>query len=158
MPSHRTHDPFLNDDAPGSAASASPSAERDGGAPTRRDAARAPRVLVVEDNVDAALTLVDLLRIWGHEVCCVHDGPAAVEIAQGYRPEVVLLDIGLPGMDGYEVARRLRGVPETREALLVAVTGYGQESDRARSREAGFDHHLVKPVDLDGLRRLIGSG
>src|SRR5262245_13011730 len=114
-------------------------------------------VLVVEDNVDAALTLVDLLRLWGHQVEVVHDGSAAVEAALRYRPRVVLLDIGLPGMDGYEVARRLRLAPETRGALLVAVTGYGQDSDRARSRAAGFDHHLVKPVDLDGLRRLIAA-
>ena len=140
--------------AAGEAASASPSPGADGAA---AQAGRATRVLVVEDNVDAALTLVDLLRIWGHEVRCVHDGPAAVDVAPQYLPQVVLLDIGLPGMDGYEVARRLRRAPETRGALLVAVTGYGQESDRARSREAGFDHHLVKPVDLDGLRRLIGS-
>jgi CheY-like chemotaxis protein len=114
-------------------------------------------VLVVEDNVDAALTLVDLLRLWGYEVEVVHDGPAAVEAAPRCRPQVVLLDIGLPGMDGYEVARRLRAAPETRGALLVAVTGYGQEGDRVRAREAGFDHHLVKPVDLDGLRRLIAA-
>jgi CheY-like chemotaxis protein len=114
-------------------------------------------VLVVEDNVDAALTLVDLLRLWGHQVEVVHDGAAAVEAALRYRPRVVLLDIGLPGMDGYEVARRLRRAPETRGALLVAVTGYGQDADRTRSREAGFDHHLVKPVDLDGLRRLIAA-
>ena len=115
-------------------------------------------VLVVEDNVDAALTLVDLLRLWGYEVEVVHDGQAAVEAAPRCLPQVVLLDIGLPGMDGYEVARRLRAAPETRGALLVAVTGYGQEGDRARAREAGFDHHLVKPVDLDGLRRLIAAG
>jgi CheY-like chemotaxis protein len=127
----------------------------DSGRSAQEERRRSARVLVVEDNVDAALTLVDLLRIWGHEVEYVHDGPAAVDLAPRYRPEVVLLDIGLPGMDGYEVARRLRQDPLTRGALLVAVTGYGQESDRARSREAGFDHHLVKPVDLAGLRRLI---
>jgi len=120
---------------------------------------RSPKksVLVVEDNADAAFTLAELVRLWGYEVEVVHDGPAAVEVAPRYRPRVVLLDIGLPGMDGYEVARRLRAAPETRGALLVAATGYGQESDRARSREAGFDHHLVKPVDLDRLRRLIAA-
>src|SRR5262245_50489297 len=114
-------------------------------------------VLVVEDNADAAFTLVELLRLWGHEVEVVHDGPAAVGAASRFHPGVILLAIGLPGMDGYEVARRLRAAPETRGALLVAVTGYGQDSDRARARAAGFDHHLVKPVDLNRLRRLLAA-
>jgi two-component system, sensor histidine kinase len=116
---------------------------------------RPTRVLVVEDNLDAALTLADLLGIWGYEVSTVHDGLSAVETAPRFRPDVVLLDIGLPGIDGYEVARRLRRRPELAGLLIVAVTGYGQESDRQRSREAGFDHHLVKPVDLETLRRLL---
>lgn len=115
------------------------------------------RVLVVEDNVDAAETLADLLRLWGYEVETVHDGEAAVYAAPRFRPRVVLLDIGLPRMNGYEVARWLRGRPELGDLLIVAVTGYGQESDRARGREAGFDHHLVKPVDLDLLRRLLAE-
>jgi len=118
---------------------------------------RPTRVLVVEDNLDAAVTLVDLLTLWGYEVSAVHDGLAAVEVAPQYRPDVVLLDIGLPGIDGYEVARRLRRRSELDGLLVVAVTGYGQESDRQRAREAGFDHHLVKPVDLETLRRLLGG-
>src|SRR6478609_6332281 len=100
-------------------------------------AAGGVRVLVVEDNVDAAETLADLLRLWGYEVETVHDGEAAVSAAPRFRPRVVLLDIGLPRMNGYEVARWLRGRPELRDLLIVAVTGYGQESDRARGREAG---------------------
>jgi CheY-like chemotaxis protein len=118
---------------------------------------RGARVLVVEDNVDAAETLADLLRIWGYEVETVHDGRAAIAAAPRFRPRIVLLDIGLPYMNGYEVAGWLRRRPDLGELLIVAVTGYGQESDRARGREAGFDHHLVKPVDLDALRRLLAE-
>ncbi len=115
------------------------------------------RVLVVEDNVDAALTLADLLTLWGYEVRVVHDGLAALEVAPDYRPEAVLLDIGLPKMDGYGVARWLRAQPPLAGVLIVGVTGYGQERDRQLSREAGFDHHLVKPVDLTLLRRLLAD-
>ena len=105
------------------------------------------RILVVDDNVDAAKSLARLLtRLYGQEVRVAHDGPAALAAAGEFRPEVVLLDIGLPGMDGYEVARRLRERPEFEETLLVALTGWGQEADRERSRAAGFDHHLVKPA------------
>jgi CheY-like chemotaxis protein len=116
------------------------------------------RVLVVDDNVDAAVSLARVLeRHEGQEVRVAHDGPSALEAAEAFRPEVVLLDIGLPGMDGHEVARRLRGRPEFERALIVALTGWGQESDRRRSGEAGFDHHLVKPVDPDELRGLLGD-
>jgi CheY-like chemotaxis protein len=125
--------------------------------PLPASASRPTRVLVVEDNLDAAVTLVDLLTLWGYEVSAVHDGLAAVEVAPRHRPDVVLLDIGLPGIDGYEVARRLRGRPELGGLLIVAITGYGQESDRQRARDAGCDHHLVKPVDLAILRRLLAG-
>jgi CheY-like chemotaxis protein len=113
------------------------------------------RVLVVEDNLDAAATLSDLLEIWGHEVRSVHDGPSALDAAAAFHPDAVLLDIGLPGLDGYEVARRLRGRAAEDGLLLIAITGYGKDEDRARSRQAGFDHHLVKPADLGELRRLL---
>ena len=116
------------------------------------------RVLLVEDNVDAADALAELLRLWGHEVAVAHDGAAAVQMAQTLAPGVVLLDIGLPGMDGYQVASVLRSLPDLQRALIVALTGYGQEADRQRSSLAGFDHHLVKPVDLEVLRRLVSSG
>ena len=105
------------------------------------------RVLVVDDNVDSARGTALILSRQGHEVRLAYDGPAAVVAAQEYRPEFVLLDIGLPGMDGYEVARRLRQDENLRGLTLIAVSGYGQESDRRRSNEAGFDQHLVKPVD-----------
>jgi CheY-like chemotaxis protein len=111
-------------------------------------------VLVVDDQADLARSLARLLKAWGHEVHSAHDGPAALEAAQTHRPEVVLLDVGLPGMDGYEVARRLRGQWDG-GLRIVALTGYGQEEDRLRSRAAGFDDHLVKPVDPDDLSRVI---
>lgn len=113
------------------------------------------RVLVVDDNVDAAKMLAMLLEMWGHQVWVAHDGPAAIEVAMNYRPAVVLLDIGLPRMDGYELARRLRQQVGLSEALLVALTGYGHEEARRRSREAGFNHHLVKPIGSAELRRLL---
>jgi CheY-like chemotaxis protein len=100
---------------------------------------------------------VRLLESYGYQVRTAHDGPSALEIALEYRPDVVLLDIGLPEMDGYEVAKRMRQDPALQKAVLVAVTGYGLESDRLRSQEAGFDHHLVKPVDFDKLLGLLAT-
>jgi signal transduction histidine kinase/DNA-binding response OmpR family regulator len=113
------------------------------------------RTLVVDDNVDAAATLAMLLRLWGHEVLTVHDGKAALDAVLSFAPQVVLLDIGLPGLDGYEVARRLRELPETENAMLVAVSGYGRDEDRQRAHEAGFDHHLTKPVDFAALSAVL---
>jgi CheY-like chemotaxis protein len=115
------------------------------------------RILVVDDNEDAALSLATLLRHQGHEVQLAHSGPTALEVAKGFEPEVVLLDIGLPGMDGHEVARRLREQDAERQTTLIAMTGYGQEEDRRRSCAAGFDCHLVKPVDPQELFRLLVS-
>jgi signal transduction histidine kinase len=119
------------------------------------DEGRPARVLLVEDNLDAAEALGELLRVWGHPVALAHDGLSALQAARETRPEIVLLDIGLPGMDGYEVAQRLRGTAELEGVKLIALTGYGQEADRRLSSLAGFDHHLVKPVDLDRLRSLL---
>lgn len=113
------------------------------------------RVLVVDDNADNATTLAMLLEMAGNAVKSVSDGRSAVQVAEGFRPEVVLLDLGLPDVDGYSVCRSLRATPWGRAATIIAVTGWGQEADRQRSREAGFDHHLTKPVDLAVLRRLI---
>ena len=118
------------------------------GLPTRR------RVLVVDDNRDAAEMLAEGLRLQGHEVRVAYDGPEALRVAGELDPEVALLDIGLPVMNGYELARHLRARGGTR-CHLVAMTGYGQESDRARARQHGFDAHVVKPVDLDGIRELV---
>jgi PAS domain S-box-containing protein len=126
---------------------------QDGGQP--RDAGSKRRILVVDDNFDSAETMAVLLDLEGHDTRMIHDGPTALKLAQAFRPEVVLLDIGMPGMDGYAVAARLRELPETRDSVLIAMTGYGQPADRTRSHEAGFDHHLVKPVDVEALRSLI---
>jgi CheY-like chemotaxis protein len=113
------------------------------------------RVLVVEDNADSAVSLARFLRRLGHEVEVASDGQAAVTAAQARQPDVVLLDIGLPGLDGWEVARRLQGHPAQKQPLLVAVTGYDREADRRRSDEAGIDLHLAKPVDPEQLRWLL---
>jgi two-component system CheB/CheR fusion protein len=119
-------------------------------------AARPGRVLVVDDNVDVAESVALLLQEGlGHEVRVAHSGPQALELAREFRPEAVICDIGLPGMDGYEVARRLRRLPEGDSALLVALSGYGQEEDRQRSREAGFDVHLLKPVGWATLQPVL---
>jgi PAS domain S-box-containing protein len=115
------------------------------------------RILLVEDNLDAAEALAEYLRTVGHEVEVVHDGAAAVDAAVRGAPEVVLLDLGLPGMDGYEVARRLRADARANAPVLIALTGYGQEEDRKRAREAGFAHHLTKPFEPDALERVLGA-
>jgi two-component system, sensor histidine kinase len=112
------------------------------------------RVLLVEDNPDGREFLAMLLRLWGYEVEVAGDGPEGLRKALDWRPRAVLLDIGLPGLDGWQVARRLRE-QEGRAVLLVALTGYGREEDEARSRRAGFDAHLTKPADLMELRRLL---
>jgi PAS domain S-box-containing protein len=115
------------------------------------------RVLVVDDNVDAAESIAMILRLTGYDVRCVYDGPSVLETARGYRPDVVVLDIGLPGMSGYEVAQQLRRQPGFERIPLVAVTGYGQEEDRRRCLEAGFDIHLTKPVDPQALQAFVAS-
>ena len=116
-----------------------------------------PRVLVVDDNVDAADGLGALLEMLGAEVRVVHDGEAALAALASYQPAVVFLDIGMPVMDGYEVARRMRRGALAEGAMIVALTGWGQERDRANARAAGFDHHLVKPPDLDALQTVLNS-
>lgn len=115
------------------------------------------RVLVVEDNVDAAESLMMLLEVFGNQARVARDGPTALEMACADVPDLMLVDIGLPGMDGYEVARRVQKTPDLREVPLVALTGFGQEEDRRRALEAGFDHHLTKPVDPQRLRRLVAG-
>ena len=115
------------------------------------------RILVADDNVDAAESLTALLRVWGHDVQMVHDGPAALEVAPGFVPAVVFLDIGMRGMDGYEVARRLRRVPALKQARLIALTGFGGDQDRRRADQAGFDRHVTKPVDPAILRTVIAD-
>lgn len=126
--------------------------------PANPDAAVASRrILVVDDNRDGADSLAMYLGAMGHQVTTAYDGPTGIRLAAGLHPDVVLLDIGLPGMDGYQVAEELRRAYDPAHMTLVAVTGYGQEEDRARSREAGFDHHLVKPVDPGELDRIVNG-
>jgi len=115
------------------------------------------RVLAVDDNRDSAESLCMLLELWGHEARCAFDGEQALHAIEDFDPEVVLLDIGLPGMSGYDLAARMRAREATRDVTLIAVTGYGQEEDRRRVQAAGFDHHLVKPVDPATLERLMRS-
>jgi CheY-like chemotaxis protein len=138
------------------------------GPPPEEGAASAPqaearlgqqsRVLIVDDNVDMVQGLAQLLRAAGHEVATAHDGDAALAVARSFRPDVVLLDLGLPGRDGYEVARALRQDDRCQGARLIAVSGYGQDQDRRRSSVAGFEHHLVKPVDVETLLGLLAQG
>ena len=115
------------------------------------------RVLVVDDNRDAAESLAMLLKLKGHDVRTAHDGPSALDSAAQYHPDVVLLDIGLPGMSGYQVAQLIRGLPGLRNVMLVAVTGYGQDEDRRRAHEAGMDRHLVKPVAPAAVEEVLAS-
>jgi signal transduction histidine kinase/ActR/RegA family two-component response regulator len=115
------------------------------------------RILIVDDNRDVADSLCMLLALLGAEVRVARDGAQALEILRSYDPAVVLLDIGMPGMDGYEVARRIRSRFAERRPVLVAMTGWGQEEDRRRARAAGFDHHLIKPAEIESLRALLGS-
>jgi signal transduction histidine kinase/CheY-like chemotaxis protein len=120
--------------------------------------ARSLRLLIVDDNRDAADTLGVLLQMLGNETRVVYDGESAVALAEEYRPDFVLLDIGLPKLDGYGVARRIRQQPWGRNIVLIATTGWGQASDREAARHAGFDHHLVKPVDPDALSAILARG
>jgi CheY-like chemotaxis protein len=115
------------------------------------------RILVVDDNVDAAESLAILLRMEGHDVWVAHDGLAALAAVEADPPELVFLDIGMPVLNGYEVAQRLRQRHDLGNLVLVAMTGWGQEEDRRRSQEAGFDHHLVKPAEPDALRQLLAQ-
>src|SRR5690348_4542329 len=115
------------------------------------------RVLLVDDNRDAAATLGMVLEHLGADVHVAYDGNEALQMFDERAPSVVLLDIGMPGMDGYEVARRMRAHSRGRDAAIVALTGWDQEEDRRRAREAGFEHHLVKPAEIDVLRRLLAD-
>jgi CheY-like chemotaxis protein/anti-sigma regulatory factor (Ser/Thr protein kinase) len=115
------------------------------------------RVLVVDDNEDGAIMLADVLASKGYDTRVAHDAPAALRVAAGFLPDVAFLDIGLPVMDGYELATHLRRLAGLADVRLIAVTGYGQDSDRKRSRDAGFYDHLVKPVDLDAIEAIVAA-
>jgi CheY-like chemotaxis protein len=120
-------------------------------------AGRGVRVLVVDDCVDLAMSLKMLLKMMGHEVQIAHDGPGALAAYQTHQPDVILLDIGMPGMNGYEIVRRLRREQGARHPLVVAVSGYGQDEDKRKAREAGFDTFLTKPVHPKDLAELLAS-
>lgn len=129
-----------------------------GGQSVGRDAAHAAqplKVLVADDNADAAETLTLLLRLDGHEVRTANDGMRALELAREFQPDVALLDIGMPGLNGFELATAIRREPWARSTRLVAVTGWGKDQDKQRSAEAGFDQHLTKPVNPDALKPLM---
>jgi CheY-like chemotaxis protein len=115
------------------------------------------RILVVDDNEDAALMLSYALSAKGHDARTAHDAASALQLAAEYQPQAALLDIGLPIMDGHELAVRMRKIPGLERILLIALTGYGQDSDRARTQAAGFDHHLVKPVDFAAIDAALAS-
>jgi len=118
---------------------------------------QAARILVVDDNVDLAHGLAKLLQILGHQVQVAHDGPSGLDKAKQFNPEFILLDIGLPGMDGYQVAAHIRRDERTKDAVIVAISGYGEEEDRRRTKEAGFDHHLVKPIAWEDLIEILSN-
>jgi CheY-like chemotaxis protein len=113
------------------------------------------RVLIVEDNVDSADTMQILLQLSGYDARAAYDGTSAVSIAREFEPHAVLLDIGLPRKDGYEVARELRALPQTKASLLVALTGFGHEEDKERATQAGFDAYQVKPVEPAAIEKLL---
>jgi CheY-like chemotaxis protein len=115
------------------------------------------RIMVVDDNLDSADSLSMMLELLGHEVSAAHDGVEAVETARSFRPDVAFLDVGMPRMNGYEAARLIRLQPECAGVILVALTGWGQEEDKRRSHEAGFDVHMVKPIDYNAVEKLISD-
>ena len=115
------------------------------------------RVLIADDNRDAADSLAMLLRMDGHEVTVVHDGRQAVATIDSFRPDIAVLDIGMPELNGYEVARQVREGPLSTLITLIAVTGWGQASDKARAAAAGFNHHLTKPIEPDAFRQMVRS-
>jgi two-component system, chemotaxis family, CheB/CheR fusion protein len=125
--------------------------------PLVSDAPPRRRILVVDDNQDAALSLALLLQMSGNETFVAHDGLEAIEAVEKQRPDVVLLDIGLPKMNGHDVCRRVRELPWGKDVVLIALTGWGQQEDRRRSKDAGFDGHLVKPVEPEALLDLLNS-
>ncbi len=126
--------------------------------PAGQSADRQRRILVVDDNRDSADSLTLLLRMMGHEIQTAYGGKAALEILENYHPGIIFLDLGMPGMNGFEVAQHIRAMPQVKDTLLVALTGWGQEEDRRRTKESGFNHHLVKPADPAALQQLLAGG
>ncbi len=123
----------------------------------QKKTATSMKVLIIDDNVDSAQTSSSMLDLMGHSCTVVHEGALALAVARALKPDVVLLDIGMPGMDGYEVCRQLKQMPEMQKKTVIAQTGWGQESDRQKAFAAGFDHHITKPVSLDLLTQLLAD-
>jgi len=117
----------------------------------------AKRILLADDNEDFASSMATMLEAFGHEVRVANDGPRALAQATDFKPDFAFLDIGLPGLNGYDLARELRALPLMPRPILVAITGWGQESYKQRARDAGFDHHLVKPVEFQQIREILGG-
>ena len=115
------------------------------------------RILIVDDNCDSATSLAMMIQLMGNETETAFDGFEALEVGGKFQPDLILLDIGMPRMNGYEAARRIRGEPWGRDLTLVALTGWGQEEDRRKSQDAGFDHHLTKPISLTQLEKLLAA-
>ena len=115
------------------------------------------RILVVDDNVDSAESMAVLMKLLGHQIAIAYDGESALETAGTFKPEIIILDVGLPRMHGYQVAERLRALPENKNLVIVALTGYGREQDRRRAMDAGFDYHFVKPMDFGTLELLVNG-
>jgi CheY-like chemotaxis protein len=113
------------------------------------------RILVADDNEDSALSMAMMLKIMGNDVRMARDGVEAVEAAKEFRPEMILLDIGMPRMNGYDACRRIREMDFGRDVIIVALTGWGQDEDKRRSKEAGFDRHLIKPIDPEAIEKLL---
>jgi len=141
--------PVATDQA--AAAALMPVAEGPGSGASRR------RILVVDDNRDSAASMATMLRLLGNEVRIAHDGVEAIELAEPFRPQVVLMDVGMPRLNGYDATRRIRAQPWGRDVVVIALTGWSQEVDRAKSKEAGCDGHLVKPVVRSELERLLAE-
>ncbi len=125
--------------------------------PQRAGKTRPKRVLVVDDNVDVAESLQDVLEAAGHTATIATDAAKALELASAMKPDIAILDIELPVMDGYELALHIRALPQLADCRLIAMTGYGQAHDQGRSMDSGFQHHLVKPVDVDGLLSIVSE-
>jgi CheY-like chemotaxis protein len=134
-----------------------PVAELKTDAKPKEPAKPARRILVADDNRDAADSLALMLEMLGHEVSQANDGLEAIEAAKRVQPELIFLDLGMPRMNGYDAARLIRTAPECNSAILVALTGWGQEEDRRRSLEAGFNHHIVKPIDFTVVENLLNN-
>jgi CheY-like chemotaxis protein/two-component sensor histidine kinase len=126
-------------------------------APEPVDGRQKRRILIVDDSRDGAACLGMMLSLQGHDTRTAHDGQEAIELAEAFRPEVILLDIGLPRLNGYDACRRIREQPWSKDTFMIAVTGWGQEDDRLRSQEAGFDRHMVKPIDPEALQQLLAD-